>query len=402
MSDQRHDQSAELATLAACIESKTARDKARAVIVAADFYQPAHEAIFAAMSTLDRHKRQVDFTTVAATIGTDRSIQPVIIELITTVGIPDHVSDYAAIVRAWSTKRKVETMARRVLQEVQSTGLNAPGFAADVANRFAGLRDAGLTDDVTALTVTELLEQQDDAPDWLIPGLLERRDRFMLTGEEGLGKSHMLRQFAILAAAGLHPFDASASLTPIRATIIDCENTWGQVRRKIRPAVDWARRRGTDPSDRIMVDCTSRMDITRDKDLSRIHQLLDAQQPDLVVIGPLYRLVPRALQTDDDTAPVLAALDTIRDRGCALLMEAHAGHAVGKAGAREMRPRGSSSLLGWPEFGYGMRSIGAEGYCDLVQWRGPREDRAWPTRLVRGDGYRWVPNDHTYAWDRPA
>lgn len=150
----------------------------------------------------------------------------------------------------------------------------------------------------------------------------------------------------------------------------------------------------------MMVDCLPRIDITRDKDLARIHQLLDAHQPDLVVIGPLYRLVPRALQTDDDAAPVLAALDTIRDRGAALMMEAHAGHALGKGGVRDLRPRGSSSLLGWPEFGYGMRGIGSEGYADLVQWRGPREDREWPARLRRADGFRWLPHDDLYGWNQ--
>src|SRR5690606_38137665 len=114
-------------------------------------------------------------------------------------------------------------------------------------------------------------------------------------------------------------------------------------------------------------------------------------QPDLEVVGPLYRLTPRALQTDDEATPVLAALDTIRERGCAVLTEAHAGHAIGKGGFRDMRPRGSSALMGWPEFGYGLRSIGAEGYCDLVPWRGNREERDWPSRMVRADGFRWKP-----------
>ncbi|TMY72372.1 hypothetical protein EMG76_28295, partial [Klebsiella pneumoniae] len=178
----------------------------------------------------------------------------------------------------------------------------------NVASKFIAIRDgdAATGDDMTAVTATELLAEQDDEPDWLIPGLLERRDRLMLTGEEGLGKSHLLRQFAIGVAAGLHPFHQNIRIPQGKAVIIDCENTRSQVRRKIRPSIEWVRRYGEDPSDRLVIDCTNRMDITRDKDLARIHQVLDAVQPDLVVIGPLYRLVPRALQTDDDTAPVLA------------------------------------------------------------------------------------------------
>ncbi|MBK0297059.1 hypothetical protein IAE22_34985, partial [Bacillus sp. S34] len=78
-------------------------------------------------------------------------------------------------------------------------------------------------------------------------------------------------------------------------------------------------------------------------------------RPDVLFIGPLYRLIPRAINSDDDAAPLLAALDTLRDRGLAMVIEAHAGHAVGHGGERDLRPRGSAALLGWPEFGLGLR-----------------------------------------------
>lgn len=396
--DQRHDQHAEIAVLAAALASKTARTEARKHLTAADFHDPRHEAIWATMGELDRKGTAVDPQTLRSSLPAGAAMT--VVELVTAVALPDNVGDYATIVRGWATKRRVEQAALQLLQRVRNSEADGNGLATEGASMLAALRDASIEDDVTALTVAELLEQADDEPDWLIPGLLERRDRFMLTGEEGLGKSHTLRQIALHAAAGLHPFDVDQRIAPIKAAIIDCENTWAQVRRKVRPAVEWVRRYGTDPSDRVMVDCTSRMDITRDKDLARIHQLLDAQQPDLVIIGPLYRLVPRALQTDDDTAPVLAALDTIRDRGCALLIEAHAGHAIGKGGVRDLRPRGSSSLLGWPEFGFGMRGIGAEGYADLVPWRGQREERTFPQRMRRADGFRWIPHEDLYGWNQ--
>jgi replicative DNA helicase len=403
VNEQRSDRAAELSLLAACMESKTARDEARRHVTGADFDHPLHEAVFDAMSRLDRHGKSVDPTTLNAILSGQHAIQPLLVDLLTTIGIPDHVPEYASIVRGWSIKRRIERECRLVLGQVLAPEVNPVGFAASVATRFAGIRDSGSTEeDFTGRTLAELLAETDDEPDWIIPGLLERRDRLMLTGEEGLGKSHLLRQFAIHAAAGLNPLDVDRRIEPIRTLIVDCENTWSQVRRKARPAAEWAGRYGQDPTDRLMIDCTSRMDITRDKDLARIHQLLDVWCPDLVVLGPLYRLVPRALQTDDDTAPVLAAIDTIRDRGCAVLMEAHAGHAIGKGGLRDLRPRGSSSLLGWPEFGFGMRAIGAEGYADLVQWRGPREERDWPKRFRRAQdhSFRWIPHDDLYGYDQ--
>lgn len=393
----RSDLAAERAVLAACLISKPARDKARRHIAGNDFDDPRHETIWDAIGRLDRHQKSVDPVTLLAVLKGDRAAE-LLPDLVTAVALPDSIDEHAEIVRGWAMRRRIESEAIRVQQQAMSPDLHPGSYAASVANKFAAIRDSGIDEDIAALTLAELLAESDDEPDWIIPGLLERRDRLMLTGEEGLGKSHMLRQIALTAAAGLDPWDTAVRFEPVKAAIIDCENTWSQVRRKIRPAVDFIARYGDNPVDRVTVECSSRMDITRDKDLARIHNLLDAQGPDIVVIGPLYRLVPRALQTDDDAAPVLAALDTIRDRGIALLIEAHAGHAIGKGGVRDLRPRGSSSLLGWPEFGMGMRGIGAEGYCDLVQWRGNREEREWPTRMRRSEGFRWIRHENVYGW----
>jgi hypothetical protein len=330
VTEQRSDRIAEQALLYACLVSKTARQEARKHIVGSDFDHPSHEVLWNAMSQLDRHDKQVDAVTLLAAVGSDRA-REVIPDIIAATAIPDSVAEYAQIVRGWAVRRKIDGAAMTARHDAFNPDTPVGTLAAKVASEFIAIRDGGAaaTDDITAVTARELLEQQDDEPDWLIPGLLEKRDRLILTGEEGLGKSHMLRQIAVHIAAGLDPFHDKGRIPTGRALIVDCENTWSQVRRKLRPAIEFAAVRGAaDTADRIVVDCTNRMDITRDRDLARVHQLLDAYQPDIVVIGPLYRLVPRALQTDDDTAPVLAALDTIRDRGAALLMEAHAGHAL--------------------------------------------------------------------------
>jgi RecA-family ATPase len=311
--------------------------------------------------------------------------------LITYPATPAAIDHHARAVRACATKRRLIDEAARVRQMATNPATDAETIAAEVATRFAQVRDSGITDDVQSLTMSELLAITDDEPDWLIPDLLERRDRLILTGEEGLGKSYLLRQVAVMAAAGLHPFDETRHIKPVRTMIVDCENSWAQVRRKARGVVAFAKHHGSGDPGIVNILCSSRIDITRDRDLARIHYEMDAAQPELVVIGPLYRLTPRALQTDDEAAPVLAALDTIRDRGCALLIEAHAGHAVGKGGHRDLRPRGSSALLGWPEFGYGMRGV-ASGYADLIPWRGDRDERSWPDMLKHDQTHiRWIP-----------
>lgn len=398
-----YDHAAEVAVLAACLVSPVALEETKRHLVAKDFYDPRHEAIFHAIGKLARNGKQIDAVSLLAVTRNQRGVADILPDIVTALSIPEHVGQHAEIVRSWSTRRQIKAAAQRALQNALNPDANPVGHAASVANEFAAIRDSGVTDEVTTKTLGELLADPDDEPDWLIPGFLERRDRFMLTGEEGLGKSHLLRQFAICAAAGIDPWDAGRRIDPIRSLIVDCENTERQVKGKARGIAGFAAHYGRDDvTERVFFNCHKRMDITRDKDLAEIHRELDLWNPDLVVIGPLYRLVPRAIQNDDDAAPVLAALDTIRDRGIALLIEAHAGHAVGKGGTRDMRPRGSSALLGWPEFGYGMRGVGAKGnrYCEFIAWRGNRSEREWPEGLRRADdGVRWVIYDKPMPTD---
>jgi hypothetical protein len=57
-----------------------------------------------------------------------------------------------------------------------------------------------------------------------------------------------------------------------------------------------------------------------------------------------------------------------------------------------MRPRGSAALMGWPEFGYGLR-WNEVGDVDMVAWRGDRDERNWPLRIKRGGLWPWTPID---------
>lgn len=400
--ERLYDRTAEQSVLAVCMVSRTARDEARRHLTGKDFYDPRHEVLWDVMSRLDRFGKAIDPMTVLAVVNHDRDIVELLPNLVTAIGIPENVSEYADIVRSWAMRRRLVDEAIRVQQHAMNPDANVQGFAAQVATRFASLRDSGITDDAQSITLGELLEQPDDEPDWLIPGLLERRDRMILTGEEGLGKSYLLRQIAVMAAAGLDPFDPGRRMKPVAVTIFDCENSLRQVKRKVRPVVDFAERFGHGRPSQVNLLCSPRIDITRDKDLARLHFELDAVCPEILVIGPLYRLTNGALQTDDDAAPVLAALDTIRDRGIALLIEAHAGHAIGHGGQRNLRPRGSSALLGWPEFGYGMRDIGG-GFVDVVPWRGDRDERFWPSRVRQSpDRIRWIPVEAEQAEWSPA
>ena len=248
---------------------------------------------------------------------------------------------------------------------------------------------------ITAPSLRSILDGPDDY-DWLIPNLLERHDRVIVTGGEGAGKSYWIQQIALLAAAGIHP-TTFHPIAPVRVLAVDAENSDKQWRRRVRALAIKAARDGVcDPRDTMHLATVPRLNVTDERDLSAIHRLIDEHTPDLLVIGPLYRLIPRAIQSDDDAAPMIAALDGLRARGCALVMEAHAGHAKDGSGDRDLRPRGSSALMGWPEFGFGLRLMRPEDEHDttvraeLTRWRGDRDERAWPTVMRRGPDWPWM------------
>ncbi len=303
-----------------------------------------------------------------------------------------NIAYYARIVADAAGKRRLAGFADRAAQ-LSRSGQPYDEIMRDVRPMWDALARATATG-ITAPTLRSVLDGPDDY-DWLIPNLLERMDRVVITGGEGSGKSYWIQQIALLAAAGIHP-TTFAPIDPVRVLVVDAENSAKQWRRRIRPLAVKAALRGLcDPADTMHLATVPRLNVTDDRDLGALHRLMDEHNPDLLVIGPLYRLIPRAIQSDDDAAPVIAALDGLRARGCALVMEAHAGHARDGAGDRDLRPRGSSALMGWPEFGFGLRLLPAEDddgqvRAAVVRWRGDRDERAWPATLRRGGAWPWV------------
>lgn len=382
------DEDAEKAVIGACLVASTAFDRARKVLTAEDFYKPAHELVWAAMLAVASEGRPVDPMTVLEQLRKDRDITragggPYLHTLYAAAPVTESVTEHARIVRELSTRRHVIRESQRLIQRASNGESEVGTLAADAVTALAVVRDRSTTE-VTATFLGDLLEEE-DSYDWLVEGLLERRDRLILTAEEGCGKTTLLRQFAVCLAAGLHPL--TLQYTDNRSTVlfVDAENSRSMWRRKVRPMVASAAQLAEDPRNRIAIDLPGRIDITTDRDLARLHALADYAEADVLCIGPLYRLVPRAIQTDDDAAPVLAALDTFRDRGMTVLIEAHAGHGVGRGGNRDLRPRGSSALLGWPEFGIGIREDTEDRNTLVVEhWRGERDEREWPNFILRG------------------
>lgn len=306
---------------------------------------------------------------------------------------------YARKVHELATRRAIAASGLRLQQQIGRGADSAGELLAHAIDELREVQARGVREEVKARSLAMVL-QQDVSYDWAIPGLLERGDRLILTGSEGGGKTTMLRQIAILAAAGLHPFAGPANehseFDPVRVLYVDTENTEKQWAREVSALATNAANLGrADPRQRLQLHISKRMNLMTDRDLGKLHKLLDATNADVLFIGPLYRLVKGNLNDEDDASALISALDTIHDRGVTLVMEAHAGKGSNRAGERDLAPRGSSALMGWPEFGLGLRvDKGAQSskVFELVQWRGHRDaQRAWPRRVQRGAGtWPWM------------
>ena len=232
----------------------------------------------------------------------------------------------------------------------------------------------------------------DDSYDWLVPGLLERGDRLMLTGFEGLGKSTLTQQLAITIAAGLHPFTFEP-IEPRRVLYVDCENGERYLRRKLRPLKDAAELKGRPVAEgdawRI-IHKPRGLDLAGD-DAAWLLERVTLHAPDVLFIGPMYRLHAGDPRDEVPARKIAKALDDARvQSGCAVVIEAHAGHGNGLD--RSVRPFGASLWMRWPEFGFGIRPTtdGGFGSVEFMPWRGPRDERQWPQRLDRGTLWPWA------------
>ena len=232
-------------------------------------------------------------------------------------------------------------------------------------------------------------ESEGDTYDWAIPGLIERGERVIVVAAEGVGKTMLARQVALLSAAGIHPFSFQP-MKPITTLTVDLENPDRIIRRTGRSIALQAMAQGR--VSRLNAELLTRpsgMDLLKASDRAILEEALDTVKPELLVIGPLYKafLDPGGRTSESIALEVAKYLDTIRTiYKCALWIEHHAPLGTSMT-SRDLRPFGSAVWSRWPEFGISLQpdptALGAYVY-DVRHFRGARDERQWPTKIKRG------------------
>lgn len=403
------DPAAEESALGACILSRAACAEVLAAVTPEAFYLPQNVTVFNAITHMFLQRHRIDQITLAKYLADAGDLERIggtayLYRLVRAVPTAANGQHYAEIVQDRALRRALIELGSRLVQ----MGYSTTGETSELVERAVAesreLRDRGMaTDELPTLDLHDFLAVTHEY-DWLVPGLLERGDRLILTAAEGGGKSTLMRQMAMCAAAGLDPFTHEL-IDPIRVLILDCENGEAATRRALAPLAQTAARwerpvaRG-----QLNIECQpAGIDLTRATDRAWMMRRVEKLKPQMLIIGPVYRLHAGNPNDEELARKVTVVIDEARaTAGCAVLMEAHAPHHNGFSKHRDLRPAGSSLWKRWPEFGYGLRPVDDDLSAvqdrarAVVPWRGARDERNWPEYLKQGADWPWTPYQPPY------
>lgn len=394
----------EQAVLGCVLSSTKAFETGAAFLTGSDFYQPNHEALWLALRDLHKEGAPISATSVPEFLTRTGQVRLLALlpDLVTVACLPAQVEYHATVLRALSARRRGIDAALSAMQDFTESADSVETILERVEANLRKVPTAQEEHVGELMNLDEFCDQDLPDDDWIVPGLLNRGDRLVLTGGEGLGKTVMMRQIAVCAAAGVHPFTYRA--VPRQTVLyVDAENpkrimvgSFSELRKSIRE------KRGPMDAHRLWIERRpAGMNLSDPAERLWLSRLVALVNPDLLCIGPAYKLyVSSGKEREEDLArQVTSALDVVREEAnCALILEHHAPHGDGQE--RAVRPIGSSLWLRWPEFGYGIRP--AKDFdkrtrsCDFVPWRGPRDERDWPERVnALGSFLPWMDERYT-------
>lgn len=402
-----NDIDAEQSAIGACMLSRNACRTILDRLDPAACYRPAHTTILLAIGRLEARGEPVDPITLAKHLEDSGDLERVggrsyLHTCVSAVVTAANAEYYAEIIQDRALRRALIEVGTRLVQ----MGYKPEGESFELVELAVTmtreLRDRGrAAEDLPTMDLIDFVQVEDEY-DWLVPGLLERGDRLILTASEGGGKSTLLRQIAVTIAVGIHPFRTREHIDPCRVLVLDCENGAAASRRKFRPLLNSAERtkrplrRG-----QFHIECRPEgLDLTRAADRAWTMRRVEKLQPELLIIGPVYRLHAGNPNDEELARKVSVVIDEARaTSSCAVLMEAHAPHHNGFGQHRNLRPLGSSLWMRWPEFGFGLRAVeddksaanqeGCRGRR-VVPWRGMRDERDWPLFVKQGQDWPWI------------
>jgi len=401
------DLAAEQAVLGAMLLDRQACSDLLREVQPGEYYRPVHETVHRAVVAVVAGGGVADPITVAGYLKATGDLTRIggpgyLHALVEACPSPSAAGHYADLVHDAAFRRGAIVAANALAER----GYSGKGDPLDIVESgieaLRAVRDRGMAaSDVPPMTLTDFLELDFEEPDWVVPRVLARWDRLILTAGEGGGKSLLLRQLLVRTAAGLHPW-RRARIAPQRCLLVDAENSRSQAWPWLRKMADAANEDGAPAgwTDNLVVEIPERpLDLATPGDRAWLLRRAEQVRPDLIAIGPLYKLTTDGKADEEAARPLMTVLEQLRAAtdGAALLIEAHAPHEAPGVKRRDLRPLGSSLWRRWPEFGFGLSPVPdsvemgatAQRLTDWVAWRGARSEREWPEQFVGGSVWPW-------------
>lgn len=413
-----HNLAMEESLLGSMLLSRTAILAAeRSTITSADFYKPSHGHIFDSIMRCYTRREKVDPVIVADDLREHDLLDALggrqtLLRIQGGTPASANASVYAETVVRHARRRQAIAFAGDLSEmgyDEDHTIEQVVEFAQTIADRIAMpslVVEQGID-------VLDLIDIEFDYR-WIVPGLVRRLDRLIVTGLEGFsGKTEFVFQLAVQFASGVHPWTQThGEYAPVRVLYMDFENALDQLqpraKRLTKVAGDWLQR------GMLTVESMPQgLNIRTAKGFGSLDAMCERHKPDVLITGPIYRMFDgergMAKHSEEVAEEVTRALDRIRVRhDLALIIEAHAPH--GNEGDRAgLRPYGASLWMRWPEIGVGLRPmqrrdqqsrkmVVVPGKFTFDFWRGTRDQdlrRPWPSGVQRWNTWSFIPIDDT-------
>ena len=399
------DIAAEQAVLGALLIAPKAYETVRALISDEDWYRPQHESIWMAMNVLAAREEAIDAVTVSAELASAGLLNRIggaayLVDLVSGVVTAANVGWHTEIVVDKAIRRRLVEAATRVAQYAYDGEDTLPELLVKTQAEMdlvGGLRNSDGPIPGLATWHDFLAEHAGKPGNWVIPGLLARKDVWMVLAPAGTGKTTMSRQLCWAAAAGVHPFHPGLSIEPKRSLLIDLENDEGMAADE---SVDFFGRYdslGAGVGDRGWIWSRPQgINIRKAEDAALLDAVITKANPDVVAFGSLYKSFVRSGDWDQSAGEARAVLDRMRAKHqIAFWIEHHMPKA--NDGGRKQTPFGSSMWEWWTSHGRVLERTHDHPKAPFrfsAPFRGDRGKRECPVGFTRGGPIPWNP-----VWD---
>jgi DnaB-like helicase N terminal domain/AAA domain len=368
-----------------------------------DFYRPLYGQIFAVVRDMTSHGEYVDYVTVQNELrsrGAEVELGVLSSLQLNTPGTHG-AARWAQIILEKSDTRRTLHVLTDATSDLYD-GADPYETSASISKELA-LLGTPADREPESLTLEEWIElsKSETSSPVIIPGIMRQGWRTIVVGGEGVAKTTILRTISMAVAQGHHPFWFSSKIIPRRVLYVDLENPLEVLGEPhVENFINYIKARDPDIYDPTRLKVWRRpggINIRTQRDRADFQREIISHQPDLVCIGPLYKMYSGSSseRLDESAEEAMRVLDDLRTKyNFGLIMEHHA--PKGQPGQkREMTPFGSSSWLRWAEIGISLYTDKTDPrIVNVRRFRGDRLGNVcWPDSINRNSntiiGGKW-------------